>query len=157
MNECLIYFKFSILENKERIKTLLLDSQEYLMVNKISSVFKRKKQTASSLEEMQEFVIRVNTKYEVEELFRRLNIREHKAKLSYHVELLAFNNEIKLIPNIALPHPSLFLDPLVLHCSAEIWPEYIHPVNKLSLRKSDIETNMELFEFLYQGKFFLDP
>lgn len=157
MNECLIYFKFSILENKDRIKSLLSDSQEYLTVNKISSVFKRKRQGTTSLEEIQEFVIRASTEYEASELLRRLNLRESKAQLSHHIELLVFNEEVKLIPSMTLPHPSLFLDPLVLHCSAEVWPEYLHPVNKTSLRKSDIETNIEMFEFLYQGKFFLDP
>lgn len=148
MNECLIYFKFSTLESKDKIKNVLADTKSFLTFNKISSVFKRKNLKSASLDEIQEFVIRASTEHNASELLN---------KLKHHAELLVFNDEIKMIPSQTLPHPNLFLDPLILHCSAEVWPEYIHPVNKITLRKSDIETNVEMYEFLYQGKFFLDP
>lgn len=157
MNECLIYYKFSTLENKERIKKILSETQGYLSLKKISSVFKRKNLKSSSLDDIQEFVIRAHTEYDVNELVKRINLKDANTQLKYQVELLAYNDEVKMIPNMTLPHPNLFLDPLILHCSAEVWPEYIHPVNKLTLRKSDIETNVAMFEFMYQGKFFLDP
>lgn len=148
MNECLIYFKFSTLENKDNIKKILANTKSFLTFNKISSVFKRKNLKSASLDEIQEFVIKASTDHDAVELLN---------KLKHHAELLVFNDEIKMIPSQTLPHPNLFLDPLILHCAAEVWPEYVHPVNKTTLRKSDIETNVETYEFLYQGKFFLDP
>lgn len=156
MNECLIYYKFSTLENKERIKSILSDLKKDIILKKISSVFKRKNLKSNSIEEIQEFVIRAQTESDAFDIIRRMNLKEVKTSLKYQMELLVFNDEVKMTPNLTLPHPSLYLDPLILHCSAEVWPEYVHPVSKIPLRKADIETNVSLFEFLYQGKIYLD-
>lgn len=156
MNDVLIYLQFSTLEPKEKIKTFITELKETLDIEKISSVFKRKNKLHSRLDDVQEFVIKGQTSLEAIELNKKITIRAQVIQTTHKIELLTFAEEVRITPQLTLPHPSLYLDPLILHCSAEIWPDYIHPINGSSLRSSDHETNVDNLEFLFQGKFFLE-
>ncbi|MCB0368055.1 MAG: hypothetical protein KDD45_01120 [Bdellovibrionales bacterium] len=155
MSECLLYLKFSILEPKDKIRTVISELGKNISIEKISSVFKRKNFGNANFANSQEFVVRGKTELTALDLNKKLSLKIQNLDTSYKIELLSYDNEIRLTPQLTLPHPQLFLDPLILHCSSEIWPEYIHPVNGDSLRKSDQESESENLEFLYQGKYFL--
>ena len=153
-NDCVINFKFSTLESKEKIKEEIFSLGESFKIVKISSVFKRK--LRESKLEIQEFVIRAETDLTALETNKKLNLRKQNVSFSFSTELLIFNHEVFLSPQMTLPHPNVILDPLTLHCCSEVWPDYEHPVNKNILRNIDLSTEAKGFEFIYQGKVFLD-
>tara|TARA_B100001248_G_scaffold262665_1_gene260562 strand:- start:10286 stop:10801 length:516 start_codon:yes stop_codon:yes gene_type:complete len=47
---------------------------------------------------------------------------------SIYVQLLAFENEISMLPSLSLPDPSLHTDGKYLKPASEIYPNYLHPV-----------------------------
>lgn len=156
MSECLIYFQFSMIESKENIKSYFNEQRRQFEFKKVSSVYKRKNKLTNRLDDSQELVILAQTQMSLQDLTKHLSLRIQNIPTEYKTELLAFENEIRMSPQITLPHPDLYLDSLILHCSAEVWPEYLHPISKSTLRALDMKTTMEGLEFLYQGKYFID-
>ncbi|MBN8535671.1 MAG: hypothetical protein J0M15_01340 [Deltaproteobacteria bacterium] len=156
MNSCLIRFQFSTLDSKDKIKAFIQDFKSKFDIEKVSSVFKRRTNKLSDLYDLQEFVAKVRTTIPSMELKVKINIQKLNSYNSFKIELLAYDGETKITPQLTLPHPNLYLDSLILHCSAEIWPEYIHPIYRKTLKTCDLERNIEGLDFLYQGKFFLD-
>jgi 7,8-dihydro-6-hydroxymethylpterin-pyrophosphokinase len=66
---------------------------------------------------------------------------------------LAIEQEIQMIPELTLPHPSLHLDPLVTRCGAEVWPDYVHPILKMTLSElANKAPEIHNAEFMLQGK-----
>ncbi len=73
------------------------------------------------------------------------------------LNLLTFDDEAHLTPNLTLPHPELLFRPDFLIPSAELWPEYLHPVVEQTL--FDLARNLKVNpwgEFHCSGKSLLD-
>lgn len=153
MNQCIFVFRFRLDEKHARVIEVLGEFNRQFQIEKISSVFKKTNPNVTRLAEEMSFAILARTKIGIE------NILTEKSKLNgrdYTLELVAFNSEIQWTPDLTLPAPSLNFDPLVLHCCAEVAAGYIHPILKEELRKLDINSLKTDFEFLFQGKIYID-
>lgn len=67
---------------------------------------------------------------EIEGVFRSERIQK---KLS--LNLVIYDDFSFMTPALTLPHPIMHQKPEILLLSAELWPDYIHPVLKQSLAK----------------------
>ncbi len=154
MNFCIFIFRFKVSEKEQRIVEVLNDVHRLFNIKKISSVFKKTSaNTTTRLDEEMSFAITTDTVIDLE------NVLAAKSSLSgsdYTIELLVFNQEVQWTPDLTLPSPLLNFDPLVLHCCAEIAPDYVHPILKESLKNLDINNIQTDFEFLFQGKIYID-
>ncbi len=153
MNQCIFVFRFKLDEKQKRVIQVLTEFHALFKIEKISSVFKKNQASALRLDEELAFAILTSTKIEVD------SILSEKNKLSgpdFKVEIVTYNNQIQWAPDLALPSPLLNFDPLVLHCCAEILPNYIHPILKEKLKTLDINNLKTDFEFLFQGKIYID-
>jgi 7,8-dihydro-6-hydroxymethylpterin-pyrophosphokinase len=154
MNVCLFAFRFKLSAKEERIIRVLGDFHRLFKIRIISSVYKKTSDEATTkLDEEMSFAIRTETALNVENL---LDAKTALQGSDFKVEFLVFNNEIQWTPELPLPSPLLHFDPLVLHCCAEIAPAYIHPILKEDLKTLDINNIRTDFEFLFQGKIYID-
>lgn len=154
MNVCLFAFRFKVSTKEERIIRILGDFHRLFRIKNISSVYKKTSdEAATRLDEEMWFAITTQTALSVENL---LTAKTALQGSDFKVELLVFNNEIQWTPELPLPSPLLHFDPLVLHCCAEIAPAYVHPILKEDLKTLDINNIRTDFEFLFQGKIYID-
>lgn len=154
MNLCLFAFRFKISSKEDRIIRALGDFHKLFSIKKISSVYKKTNtETIQRLDEEMSFAILTQTDLKAENLLAAKTALQGS---DFKVEILAFNNEIQWTPELPLPSPLLHFDPLVLHCCAEIAPDYIHPILKEDLRTLDINNIRTDFEFLFQGKIYIE-
>ncbi|MBL7544564.1 MAG: hypothetical protein JNL11_12175 [Bdellovibrionaceae bacterium] len=153
MNFCIFVFRFKISTKQQRIVKVLNDYHQLFKIVKISSVFKKTNFSTTRLDEEMSFAIVVETSVDIENILaaqRRLQGSDFKC------EIVVFNNDIQWIPELTLPSPLLNFDPLVLHCCAEVAPQYAHPILKEDLKTLDINNIKTDFEFLFQGKIYID-
>jgi 7,8-dihydro-6-hydroxymethylpterin-pyrophosphokinase len=115
--------------------------------------FKKTIPSATRMDEEMSFATLAETAADTESL---LNAKTALEGPDYKIQLVAFNNDISWTPDLTLPSPSLNFDPLVLHCCAEIAPDYVHPILKEELKTLDINNIKTDFEFLFQGKIYID-
>lgn len=154
MNFCIFVLRFKVSEKESRVIEVLSNIHRLFNIDKISSVFKKTATTSTTrLDEEMSFAITAKTVIDVENV---LAAKNSLLSQDYKLELLAVNSEIQWIPELTLPSPVLNFDPLVLHCCAEIAPDYIHPILKESLKTLDINNVQTDFEFLFQGKIYID-
>lgn len=154
MNFCIFIFRFKVSEKEQRIVEVLNDVHRLFNIKKISSVFKKTSaNTTTRLDEEMSFAITTDTVIDLENV---LAAKSSLSGLGYTIELLVFNQEVQWTPDLTLPSPLLNFDPLVLHCCAEIAPDYVHPILKESLKNLDINNIQTDFEFLFQGKIYID-
>jgi hypothetical protein len=154
MNVCLFAFHFKVSTKEERIIHILANFHKLFRIKNISSVYKKTSVEATTrLDEEMSFAIITETELNAENLFAEKTALQG---YDFNVDLLAYNNEIQWTPELPLPSPLLHFDPLVLHCCAEIAPTYIHPILKEDLKTLDISNIRTDFEFLFQGKIYID-
>lgn len=154
MNVCLFAFRFKISTKEDRIIRVLGDFHKLFIIKNISSVYKKiTTDTTKRLDEELSFAIITQTALHVENLLAAKSALQGS---DFNVELLAFNSAIQWTPELPLPSPLLHFDPLVLHCCAEIAPRYVHPILKEDLKTLDINNIRTDFEFLFQGKIYID-
>jgi hypothetical protein len=154
MNVCLLAFHFKVSTKEERIIRILGDFHKLFRIKNISSVYKKTSdETTTRLDEEMSFAITTETALNVENLLAAKTALQGS---DFKVELLVYNYEIQWTPELPLPSPLLHFDPLVLHCCAEIAPTYIHPILKDNLKTLDINNIRTDFEFLFQGKIYID-
>jgi hypothetical protein len=88
----------------------------------------------------------------VQDTFNRDSMRQKVL-----VSLLFYGNELTLLPDFTIPDPDFHRSPERVIPAAEVWPEYVHPVLKLSLRQlAEPYSSQNWGEFLLQGKAMLD-
>ncbi|MCB0355564.1 MAG: 2-amino-4-hydroxy-6-hydroxymethyldihydropteridine diphosphokinase [Bdellovibrionales bacterium] len=81
--------------------------------------------------------------------------RERKSQLK--LKILTFGNEVRMTPQLNLPHPDFHTLPEELVPAAEVMPQAIHPVLKRSL--FDLSKDLKSVswgQFYAQGKTLLD-
>lgn len=154
------------------IKHILLLTNAFFMPSDVSSVYK-----VSSIREKNEHVHDLRTKESFEGAvlalrgFTKLNILEFSEQLSsiedslnrdsmrqkVKVRLLFFGNDLTILPKLTIPDPDFHRSPERVIPAAEVCPEFLHPVLKLSLRRlAEPFSSREWGEFLVQGKAMLD-
>jgi 7,8-dihydro-6-hydroxymethylpterin-pyrophosphokinase len=153
MNFCIFVFRFKVSAKEQRIIRVLNSYHHLFKIKNISSVYKKISEAASRLDEEMSFAIVAETKIDADNL---LAAKQSLEGSDYTADLLVFNESIQWIPELPLPSPLLHFDPLVLHCSAEVAPDYIHPILKEDLKTLDINNITTDFEFLFQGKIYID-
>lgn len=127
MNRCLIYVSTGLSGGRQALEQLLWEFRKHVQIQQSSSVYKRYLTTRrEDLNSELVIVVQVQTSQSLEEL---------QQFLAKRALLLAFENEIRMVPGLAVPHPQLQQDNLTLHCSAEAWPDYVHPVTNQTLGK----------------------
>jgi len=97
------------------------------------------------------FVIKLETS------FSYLQILDELKKIhGIPVEVLAFAQEIRMIPGQNLPHTLLHSDEVVLRCASEAWGSYEHPVLGQTLNEL-VRSSRQLMnvDFFAQGTKFL--
>ena len=171
-NEVLISVHAFASDGEELMKKVLSGLSLHLTVGSISSVYKahrtahhpqhihdlRRQTTYAGLS----ISLRGITDLSPSELLAYLQhlerqLRSQVLHQNLSLNLLAYNDESILTPDITLPHPGFHNRPEELVPSAEIWPDYVHPVLNTSLR--DLASSYDLAawgEFFSQGKSLLD-
>lgn len=153
MNQCIFVFRFKLNEKQRRVIQVLSDIHKIFRIQKISSVFKKTNNNVSSIDEEMSFAILTETAVKLEQV---LKVKNSLTESDFKFDLVAFNSETQWTPDLPLPSPALKFDPLVLHCCAEVAPEYIHPILEESFKTLDINNMAMDFEFLFQGKIYID-
>lgn len=154
MNVCLFAFRFKISTKEKRIIRILGDFHRLFNIKNISSVYRKTNNEATiRLDEEMSFAIVTETALNIDNLLAAKTALQGS---DFKVDLLIFNDEIQWTPELPLPSPLLNFDPLVLHCCAEIAPSYRHPILKEDLKTLDINNIRTDFEFLFQGKIYID-
>lgn len=137
---------------------ILFDSSQVTMMH--SSVYSRKFKSGTCIIG----VIYGRTDFGVHDYHRQIEIIENQLNMQFQsvlqeekieLTLLCYENFLNMTPNLNLPHPDLQADPLLIRCSAEVWPEYEHPVFQKSMREHAIDTRRVVeCEFLLPSKKF---
>ena len=153
MNECIFVFRFKLNEKTPRVVQVLNEFHTAFRIQKISSVFKKMSSESTRLDEEMVFAVVSHTNLELANLLAAIH---RLGGMDYSFDLISFNNVINWTPELALPSPLLNFDPLTLHCCAEVMPSYFHPILKIDLKTMDIQNQQPDFEFLFQGKIYID-
>ncbi len=70
--------------------------------------------------------------------------------------ILAYGEELKMTPNLTIPHPRLHSHPQLLYPAAEIMGQYVHPVLKRNLKELAGLTGVKWGRYFEQGSRVLD-
>jgi 2-amino-4-hydroxy-6-hydroxymethyldihydropteridine diphosphokinase len=71
----------------------------------------------------------------IENQLGRVRASNHYASRTMDIDILFYNDEIIQNERLTIPHPKLHLRRFTLEPLAEVSPEYIHPVLKMSIKK----------------------
>jgi 2-amino-4-hydroxy-6-hydroxymethyldihydropteridine diphosphokinase len=86
-----------------------------------------------------------------------MKYRSEVLRRSVSLNLLAFDDEAVMTPELTLPHPELHRRPEFVLLSAEVWGDYFHPVLKENLYTLTRKFHDEQWgRFYAQGKTLLD-
>lgn len=86
-----------------------------------------------------------------------IKYRSEVLRRSVSLNLLAFDDEAVMTPELTLPHPELHRRPEFILLSAEVWGDYFHPVLKENLYTLTRKFHDEQWgRFYAQGKTLLD-
>lgn len=150
----LIHFSTDLVGGPARTQEVLQSLSESMRFVEISSIYKRfKSPDHVDLNASMECVAKVITSLGAEEVIDIVD----KIDRQIEVMLLAFDDLILMSPRLTLPYPDLHTDPLVIHCAAEVWGQYEHPVYLKTL--SEISRGARVLddaEFFLQGRSLLD-
>lgn len=61
------------------------------------------------------------------------SLQQLEKTIEVRIVLLAVQQTVRLDPECSLPHPSLSEDDVVLAISAELMPQYFHPITQMTL------------------------
>lgn len=90
-------------------------------------------------------------KNEEDEVYKREGFRSLK------LNLLTFENETRMSPQLTLPFPELHQYPEILIPASEVWGEYLHPILNQNLLQLTQGFNRESWGSFYaQGKSIMD-
>jgi 7,8-dihydro-6-hydroxymethylpterin-pyrophosphokinase len=151
----LISLSTDLMAGPARLRTLVDALAEMGDITQVSSIYKQfRSHGTADLNFNLVMVLKLNTDRDLEEVFALLQSLEQTQPAGFGsqpeaLSLLAFNQEIRMVPGQNLPNPSLHTDPLTLRCAAEVWGGYRHPVLGQTLQElvrfSDPLTQAEFF------------
>jgi 7,8-dihydro-6-hydroxymethylpterin-pyrophosphokinase len=154
-HSALIWTSTDLMAGLDRLKVRIQQLESVGDIARVSAVYKKfLSHRSEDLNSLLVLAIRLNTDLESEQLFAILQSLEKNDEPTAGGEnesltLLAFDQEIRLMPGQNLPHLKLHTDTLTLRCAAETWGEYQHPVLGQSLqdlvRFSDPLKHVEFF------------
>lgn len=107
-------------------------------------------------------VVKIETHFKAAEVLNLLSriendLQKEVLRKTVSLNLMVYENEIAMLPGLALPHPELHLRPEEVIPAVEVWPEYHHPVLKKTLLElSRRFTGAEWGEFFTQSDALLD-
>lgn len=125
-------------------------------VQKISAVYRRvDPKTDGSLAAEIITVLSITHEADLRDLQGKIK-EAQKAVPTVTWRLLSFNHQVRLEPESPIPHPDLHMDPVILHCAAEVQGVFEHPVLGRSLQElvksSQSSFGPPEFEFLLRGE-----
>ncbi len=155
MKNALISFS---VKTKQGIESILKTVEEIgpdPIIESSSMVYKRD-DPSHRIEIAADCVFKIKTSLRIEKLNAYLKNLESfcqsQSLQEVHFKILAYEQEVHLIPDLNVPWPSLFEDFLILKCATEVWPDYVHPILKRTLLQLLSEKSAKPdFEFLRQG------
>jgi hypothetical protein len=147
-HSALIWISINFLAGQSKLRELVHDLQKIGDIPALSSIYKNF--LSARLEDLNSnlvLVLKLDTKLDSQEIF--VHLQKMAAVFSAQVIILAFDQEIRMVPGKNLPQPQLHADPLTLRCASEAWGEYHHPVLGQTLneivRLSDSPQNAAFF------------
>jgi hypothetical protein len=154
-HSALIWTSTDLMAGLDRLKTRVQQLADVGDIARVSAVYKKfLSHRSEDLNSLLVLAIRLNTDLGSDQLFAILqslakNDEPTSGGENESLILLAFDQEIRLMPGQNLPHLKLHTDTLTLRCAAEAWGEYQHPVLGQSLqdlvRFSDPLIHVEFF------------
>lgn len=150
----LIHFSTDLVGGVARAQKALEVLSAQIQFVEISSVYKRfKSSDHADLNAALEFVVKAVTSLEPEVLMSFLEDGDQKVR----VTLLAYDALIMMSPHLTLPYPELHTDTLIIHCAAEAWGQYEHPVYQKTLSEISHGARVSIdTEFFLQGRTLVD-
>ncbi len=154
-HSALIWTSTDLMAGLERLKSRIQQIGSVGDIVRVSSVYKKfLSHRSEDLNSLLVLAIRLTTDLPSDQLFailQSLEKNDEPASGGEHESLilLAFDQEIRMMPGQNLPHIKLHTDTLTLRCAAEAWEEYRHPVLGQTLqdlvRFSDPLKHVEFF------------
>lgn len=150
----LVHFSTDLIGGPARVQDVLQILNKNIHFTEISSIYKRFKSTEHfDLNATMEFVVKVITQLEPKTLVQLLSSIEFRVSAM----LLAYDDLVLMSPGLTLPYPELHADSLVIHCAAEVWGQYEHPVYQKTLSEISRGARVSIdTEFFLQGRTLLD-
>lgn len=156
-HQAIIYIETDAVEGLKRLKKAVEVSRRFSTSAKASSIYKHHEdQHESDARAVMGVVVVITTSLDAKALTGELKTVEDSG---VEVTLLAFDQEVSLVPNLVLPHPSLHLNPMILQGSAEVYSRYVHPIYQKDLSQLSRElrnSTQEAVEFVAQGSSLID-
>lgn len=150
------------IETTDLSKQILIKIIDHAEIIEISSIFKRKNPTGSEFDANIEFCISISTTKDSLELSRvlkniSLGISKKRADSNVTINLLLYESEVCLTPELTLPHPVLQYDNFILNVASELWSRYEHPIFKKTIQELAEVRQSDIFaEFIQQGQNLFD-
>ena len=153
MNRFLAQISMNVTRGTSGLVDILSEVLQKNKILAISSVYKRKEIFQAELEAQYVVVICCEQEGPWPEAQKNLKTISRRGQ----IQLLVFEKEVLMTPEMTLPSPYLQSDPIAIMAAAEVWPGYVHPIYKKPLstlvghgQRSDRG------EFLFQGRQLLE-
>ncbi len=144
----LVSLKLMSGRNPDKFKDLLRRLSEYVDWKSISAIY-RVVRSADSFQGLRQIrgeetldgfacVVRGATWLEPLDLLNKIQLIEklesdQRLKRAFSCNCLVYGDTVSRTPQLTLPHPEFHFNPEEAIPSAELWPEYEHPILKRSL------------------------
>ncbi len=152
-NEIILSVEAPFYGAKDQCKDFIQKIKSFCQVIKVSNAYKVQAGMKNESQAMIVLSIFVRTSLIVEKFLEKT--QEIQTKVNF--KLLTYNQEISMIPDLTLPHPDLVSQSILLYCSAEVLPNYVHPILKKDLGTLSLRHEFtEDAEFYLQGKTFIE-
>lgn len=113
------------------------ESGHYVVVLKLA--------TNVSPEEMVKYLMAIELDF-----FRNLQIND------LQLILLAYDDQMSLVPELTLPHPNLVQKSDYLVAASEVWPNFLHPILQSTLKTLVVNRSVTHLDFVGHGRVLLD-
>lgn len=156
----------------EHLKKVLTNLSTKFEIVGVSSVYKvdRRAESFAGLRDIKKaerlealtMVLRAKTSLGAHETLAALveterALQHELLKRTVSLNLMIYNSEIIMLPELAVPHPEMHLRPEEIVPAVELWPEYVHPVLNQTLAELSQQFSHERWgEFFTQGQPLLD-
>ncbi|MCE3010517.1 MAG: hypothetical protein LW875_07890 [Proteobacteria bacterium] len=156
MNHFLVSVSIDLLGGMQDAQYFARSLGAIAQIQKVSSIYKRFLNSRhEDLNSELVFVVKAESELNSDQLNSKFSELRKSARAGRHrsFKILCMNDMIQLKPDLALPHPDLIHDHLILHCCCEVWEDYVHPVTGQKLNEILLlSESLESAEFFTQGK-----
>ena len=136
LHHLLLVFTVPATSGRERIAALIESSKAFVQFQNFSGLYKRfSNQRREDLNAELLIVAHAQSELLPFELNQKLQqiVKEIQHR-QQSVALLACGENISLLPQLTIPHPSLIEDQLILLCAAEACADFVHPILNKNLK-----------------------